>query len=167
MEILRMKRKTISVTADENGNITVKAPFFVPKKVIEEFVSRRQKDIEKMVEQMKKRAERCSLYSDEELLRRARELLPERIEYFSKITGLKPVSVKVTSAKTRYGSCSSAGRICFSKYLMCYPLDVIDYVILHELSHLKFMNHSREFYAFIENIMPDYKYRVKKLRNDG
>ena len=165
MEIIRMKRKTISVSADENGKITVKAPFFVPKKVIEKFVSDRQKDIEKMILEKKKRAERLSSFSDEELMRKAREILPERIEYFSDKTGLKPVSVRMTSAKTRYGSCSSAGRICFSKYLMCHADEVIDYVVLHEIAHLKFMNHSGEFYAFIENIMPDYKDRVKKLRN--
>ncbi len=167
MEIIRMKRKTISVSADEDRKIIVKAPFFVPQKVILDFVSARQKDIEKMVLEKKKRAERLALFSEEELYRKAKEILPERIEYFSGVTGLKPVSVKITSAKTRYGSCSSLGRICFSKYLMCYETDVIDYVVLHEIAHLKFMNHSREFYAFIENIMPDYKDRVKKLRNGG
>lgn len=162
-----MKRKTISVSADEDGKIIVKAPFFVPKKVIEDFVSLRQKDIDKMVFEKKKRAERLSLFSDEELICKARKILPERIEYFSEKTGLKPVSVKITSAKTRYGSCSSSGRICFSKYLMCFEADIIDYVVLHEIAHLKFMNHSGEFYSFIENIMPDYKDRVKKLRNGG
>lgn len=166
MDIIRMKRKTISVAADENGNLTVKIPFYVSDKAVEDFLDKHKRAIEKMSEAAKRRKERLSSFSNSELLRRAEEILPSRYEYFSHITGLSAASVKVTSAKTRYGSCSSKGRICFSKYLFSFSEEIIDYVILHEIAHLKFMNHSAEFYGFIERYMPDYRERVKKLNGD-
>jgi predicted metal-dependent hydrolase len=95
---------------------------------------------------------------------RAREILPERVEYFSAIMGVKPTHVSINEAKTRFGSCSEKRRINFSCRVMRYPSEAIDYVVVHELAHLKFLNHSREFWAFVESILPDYKARKGLLK---
>ena len=78
--------------------------------------------------------------------------------------GLRPAGVTITSARTRFGSCSAKGRLCFSWRLMQYPPEAIDYVVVHELAHLVHMNHGPEFYALIERYLPDYKARRKLLR---
>ena len=78
--------------------------------------------------------------------------------------GLTPTSVKITSAKTRFGSCSSKNALCFSLYLCLYPSEAIDYVVVHELAHIKHKNHSREFYDFVASVMPDYKEREKIVK---
>ena len=94
----------------------------------------------------------------------AREVLTERTLTYGKTLGLVPKSVKVNDAKTRWGSCSSKGSINFSWRLIMAEGEVIDYVIVHELAHLREMNHSPRFWAVVESILPDYKKRKKKLK---
>ena len=77
---------------------------------------------------------------------------------------LKYGRITITSAKTRFGSCSSKGNISFSYRLMLYPRELVDYVIVHELAHLSEMNHSDRFYRIIESVLPDYRERVKRLK---
>ncbi|MBR5506725.1 MAG: M48 family metallopeptidase [Clostridia bacterium] len=93
-------------------------------------------------------------------------MIPPKVEYYSRIMGVKPSSVKITSAHSRFGSCSGKNAICFSYILMCYPEEAIDYVVVHELAHIKHHNHSRSFYNFIGKFMPDYKQREKLLKPD-
>lgn len=78
--------------------------------------------------------------------------------------GLRPAGITITGARTRFGSCSSKRRISFSFRLMQYPPEAIDYVVVHELAHLRHMNHSAQFYALIEQYMPDYKVRRAMLK---
>ena len=74
---------------------------------------------------------------------------------------VKPTSVKINSAKKRYGSCSGKNSLNFSLYLMDKDERFIDYVVVHELAHIKHHNHSKDFYNFIAEFMPDYKERMK------
>ena len=78
--------------------------------------------------------------------------------------GLKYGRITITSAQKRFGSCNSNGNICFSYRLMLYPESAREYVIVHELAHLKEMNHSKAFYAIIASVLPDYKHRRKLLK---
>ena len=100
----------------------------------------------------------------EEYIRRAKACLPQRVAYYSERMGLCPTKVRITGARTRFGSCSSQGHICFSWRLMQYPPEAIDYVVVHELAHLRYMNHGAEFYALIARYLPDWKARRALLR---
>ena len=95
----------------------------------------------------------------------AKAELPRRTAYFAKIMGVTPKSVKITSAKKRFGSCSGQNGICYSWRLMLYPSEAIDYVVVHELAHIRQKNHSPAFYREIEKILPDYKARAKLLKD--
>jgi predicted metal-dependent hydrolase len=94
----------------------------------------------------------------------ARQVLTDRTFAYAKETGLMPVTIKVNSAKTRWGSCSSKGSINYSWRLIMAEVEVIDYVIVHELAHIKELNHSSKFWEIVASIMPDYKLRQKKLK---
>ena len=83
------------------------------------------------------------------------------MEYYAKIMQVEPASVKINSAKKRYGSCSGTNNLNFSLYLMDKDERFVDYVVVHELAHIKHHNHSKDFYRFIEQFMPDYKERMK------
>ena len=72
--------------------------------------------------------------------------------------------ITITSAKTRFGSCTSQKNISYSYRLMLYPKEAREYVVVHELAHTFEMNHSRGFYAIIEKVLPDYKERKKLLK---
>ncbi len=157
----------MSLSIDDELNAVVKAPFFVSDGQIDEFVSKNQAWIEKAVLKKQNQLERYDLTKEEinNLIDFANEYIPPKIEYYSKLMNVKPTGVKITSAKKRFGSCSSKNSICFSLYLMTYPKEAIDYVIVHELAHIKHHNHSKEFYEFIERFMPDYKQREKLLKS--
>lgn len=95
---------------------------------------------------------------------KANEYILKKVICFSNIMNVKASSVKITSAKTRWGSCSGKNNICFSYRVMCLPPDIIDYIVVHELAHIKQHNHSNMFYNEILKVMPDYKKRLKELK---
>ncbi len=163
MKILYSDRKTLRLSINREGEPEVRAPYGCPASVIENFVQKHQKWIEKRLAERKEQKEHTS--QEIALLRqRAKELLPQRVAYFAPLMGVKPASVKITSAKTRYGSCSGKNSICFSLYLMEKSPRAIDYVVIHELAHIKQHNHSPAFYKEIEKILPDYRDRIKELK---
>jgi hypothetical protein len=98
---------------------------------------------------------------------RAYEILTERVNHYAALHGFAPKRVKINSAKTRWGSCTSTGTINFTWRLVMAPLDVVDYVVLHELAHLKIKNHSPRFWKLVESLCPDFKRRRKWLREHG
>jgi predicted metal-dependent hydrolase len=97
----------------------------------------------------------------------ARGVILERAVYFSGIMNLKFNGFRITSAETRWGSCSGRKNINFAWKLVMAPPEIIDYVVVHEIAHLAQMNHSREFWAIVQGVLPDYKKRKKWLKDNG
>jgi predicted metal-dependent hydrolase len=98
--------------------------------------------------------------------KKAKEIFNEIIEKYAKEIGEYPKRVTIRKARTRWGSCNHKKRyINLNIELLKKPIDAIEYVILHELTHLIYPNHSKEFYAFIKKHMPDFKKREKLLKN--
>lgn len=93
--------------------------------------------------------------------RQAKEMIAGRMDYYSNRLHLLPKGVRITSAKYRWGSCSRDNRISFSWRMIMAPLTIIDYILIHELAHIKEKNHSKRFWNYLESILPDYrKYRL-------
>ena len=90
----------------------------------------------------------------------------ERCEWYTKLTGYKPVSIKITDARKRWGSCGTKGTLNFSWRLIMAPLKVIDLVIVHELVHLEQPNHSKLYWNKIRSIFPDYEKRQQWLKDN-
>jgi predicted metal-dependent hydrolase len=97
----------------------------------------------------------------------ARQVLKQRVEQWAKANRLTYTSLRITSARTRWGSCSSKGSLNFSWRLVLAPLVVIDYVVVHELAHLKQRNHSKAFWAEVEVMMPEYRQHRRWLKENG
>lgn len=87
----------------------------------------------------------------------ARRRFAERLALHAPVVGVRFKAFALSSATTRWGSCSSAGNIRLNWRLVHFPLDVLDYVVIHELAHLREMNHSPRFWAVVEDVMPDYR----------
>jgi predicted metal-dependent hydrolase len=98
---------------------------------------------------------------------RALEIISERVKQYSQQYNFAPKQVKISSAKTRWGSCSPNGALNFTWRLVMAPLAVIDYVVVHELVHLRVKDHSSKFWKAVESIYPDYKKQRKWLRENG
>lgn len=159
-EIIRSSRKTLAVQVDSKCNITVRAPYNVTQKEIDFFLNDKKNWLEKTIIKQREKQSSRKEYSNEEieaLRKKAKSVLPEKVKRYSEIMGVTPTAVRINSAKTRYGSCSGKNSINFSLYLMDKDERFIDYVVVHELAHIKHHNHSKDFYSFIERFMPDYK----------
>jgi len=94
----------------------------------------------------------------------AKNYILSRVIVFADKMSLEPKSAKITSAAARWGSCSSKGCLNFSWRLVMADEDVVDYLVVHELAHLKVMNHSKKFWVIVQNVLPNYKVMQAKLR---
>lgn len=98
---------------------------------------------------------------------RAHELLADRVRFYAPLMGVAVPRLRITGAQRRWGSCSTTGTVSFAWRLIMAPMDVIDYVVVHELAHLREMNHSRRFWAVVAAVMPDYDAHRRWLRDHG
>lgn len=163
--IVRSDRKTAAIEVTGECRVIFRVPLNFPENEVYTFVRNKRKWIEKALLHQKNRIpEEVFLSEAEELKRKAKEIIPKKVSYYSSLMGLKPTAVKINTAKTRFGSCSSKNSLNFSARLMKYPEEAVDYVIVHELAHIKYHNHSKSFYDLIEKYMPDYKERIKMLK---
>ena len=163
----RSHRRTLSLQVDPTLQVVVRAPLWVAACDVENFVEAHRGWIAR---QTQRRLDELQAHPPpdeiqrEALRRQAQQVIPQRVAYYAGIMGLSPAGIKITSAKTRLGSCSAQNRLCFSLYLMQYPADAIDYIVVHELAHMVHKNHGTEFYALVASILPDYKARRAQLK---
>lgn len=163
----RAPRKTLSLSLDREGRAVVRAPCALPRDVIDRFVASHEAWLARAREKQARHrlaypepteAERAALIA------RAKADLPARVERWAGVMGLSPAGVRITAARSRFGSCSAKGRLCFSFLLMRYPDAAIDYVVVHELAHLRHPDHSPAFYAFVARYLPDWRARMALLK---
>lgn len=165
--VIRSARKTLSLQVRPDGQILVRAPFHTEDSVIERFVAEHRQWLEAAQIRQQQYLAAHPEPSPEQAAswrQQAEDLLPKKTAFFSKQMGLHCSGVTITGARTRFGSCSAKGHICFSWRLMAYPEAAIDYVVVHELAHLVHRNHGPAFYALIQQYLPDHRQRRELLR---
>ncbi len=162
----RAKNISLSVYSDSRVILTIPwwVPVFVGKKFLE---SKRQWVIDKLRvkgEELKtrKRSTRKDYLKNKE---KARKFIKSRIEYLNQCYGFEYKRISIRDTRTRWGSCSAKGNLNFSYKLLFLPKELADYVIVHELCHLKEMNHSKKFWDLVERMAPDHKQIRKKIRS--
>lgn len=144
----------------KEGKVTVRAPRRVSKSEIQQIVESKQGWICKHIQKETVKQEKQALYTDEEFA----QIVEETAKDLIKITGLVPNKIRIKNIKYAWGSCSSNKNITINANLIKYSEEAIRYVVLHELCHLKYMNHSADFWKLVETYMPDYKEVKKELK---
>jgi len=109
----------------------------------------------------------ASAVLEKALREKARAIFSERLAHFAPALGVDTPPLRLSSARTRWGSCSHHGGISFNWRLVFMPLAVVDYVVAHELAHLREMNHSPRFWSVVEQLCPDWRVRRLELRQLG
>ncbi|MBP3887848.1 MAG: M48 family metallopeptidase [Cellulosilyticum sp.] len=99
--------------------------------------------------------------------KQAKEQLTKLAYRYAKLVGVQFQKITIRNQKTRWGSCSSKGNLSFNLKILCAPQEMMEYVVLHEVMHLKHFNHSKEFWKDIEVLMPDYKKRMNYFKQFG
>ena len=160
------KARKMRIEVGVNGLKVVK-PVFVSFVFIEQFIKSRAAWIIKNLEVTKKYVQPEVIPEGElkVLKRKAAHLILARLEFYNKFYGFKYKSLSVRDQKTRWGSCSRQGALNFNCRLALLPERLLDYVAVHELCHLKEMNHSSKFWVLVEKTIPDYKERRKELHS--
>ncbi len=169
-QLVRSMRKTVAITVGRDGSVVVRAPHTASRAMIDRYVQSKQAWIRSTVESMQKRMSEClRLQLTEEQIReckaKAGAWLTQRADHYAAIMGVRYREIKISSALTRWGSCTSKGTINFAYRLILAPPELADYVVVHELAHLIEMNHSKRFWQIVGRMMPDYKDRQKRLND--
>jgi len=177
-----IRRKHTYITVQNDGSVLVKASLLSSSKAIEAFVQQKREWILKHRQKIKatllqekdffyflgKQKERQSYSHEmiEKLYRqKAKEIIPPLVETYSRKMQLYPTKISFRKAKTRWGSCSAKNSLSFNIHLMQTPLPFIEYVVVHELAHIRHKNHSKAFWSLVEEILPDYKERQALIKN--
>lgn len=158
-EIHQSKIKNVYIQIKE-GKVIVKAPKRMSKQDIETIVKGKEAWIRKHLAKESTKQERQPLYTDSEFEQIVQITMQELVQE----TGLVPNKVRIKNIKYAWGSCSSNKNITINANLIKYSEEAIRYVVLHELCHLKYMNHSADFWKLVETYMPDYKEVKKELK---
>lgn len=100
-------------------------------------------------------------------INRCKAIVEERIKIYQKQLKVKPKVIEIVESKVKWGSCSSDKKLTFNYRLAMAPIEVIDYVVIHELCHITHMNHDRSFWRRVGSVMPDYKEKEEYLARHG
>lgn len=166
----RAKRLRLAIYCD--GAFVVTAPRGIGEGMIEKFILQKSQWIMEKIEYFKSISgvvfvRKGSKREYTECKERALTLAEERLEYFNTFYNFKYNKVNIKNQKTRWGSCSGKGNLNFNYKIALLPPHLADYIIVHELCHLKEFNHSRKFWALVAETIPDYIELRKELKKSG
>ena len=167
-EIIRSRRRTLALQVTREGKVVVRAPLRYPAGRIETFVRQHEDWLQRKVTEQKEHKSALPLPAPEEeyaYREQARRVLTEKTAYFAKLMGVTYGRISIRGQKTRWGRCSAKGNLNYNWKLMLCPEEVQDYVVVHELAHRREMNHSKAFYRIVEEILPDYRERMRWLKD--
>ena len=160
--ITKSKIKNLYIQV-KDGIVIVKAPKRLKDNIIEEFVNKKARWIYlKLKEQKAKKVENKEI--TEENINQLKEIIEYSINKYKKTIVITPNKVRIRDIKYAWGTCSSKKNITISLKLALKEDKVIEYVVLHEMCHLRYMNHSKEFWKLVEENMPKYKEYKKRLK---
>lgn len=154
------RRKTSEIIVDKNG-VMIRAPSSKPISEIKKIVEAKRRWIFKKQLQFKDHVtmQKSKTYSE--------SFLKKRVRFFSNKIGLVPKKINIKKLKSRWGSATQNSILNFNVNLLKSPQNVIDYVVLHEVCHLKIHSHNHHFWRLLEHYMPDYRDRKKWLEVRG
>ncbi len=164
------RSRSIRLAIHPGAKVTVTTPRFVPQFVIDNFLKDKSEWIfEKIdyfskfppVKNKKEKRDEYLKYKEDTLI-----LVKERLEYFNKLYHFKWNRISIKNQKTRWGSCSRQGNLNFNYKIVLLPEEQADYIIVHELCHLKELNHSSRFWKLVSLSIPSYKDIRSNLRKN-
>lgn len=156
--------KNIKFSISTSGRLAMSVPKYTSDFLAKRFLNRNRAMIREKLPLKDPKEQRARDYQKKLLMKRAKEYLPYRLEYYAKLYGYNYDKCRLTHANTRWGSCSSNRTISLNIGLMKVPEVLRDYVILHELAHLNHMDHSKDFWAEVQEHDKNYKNHERKLK---
>jgi len=159
--------KNIRITIKNSEEVLVTYPWWLSEKKAAVFVNSQKDWIAETLRTKKTKSSLLTGGSREDFLlnkEKARRLVYSKIVYFNRIYNFKYKRVSVRNTKTRWGSCSQKGNLNFSYRIIYLPEELANYLVVHELCHLREMNHSVRFWSLVDKTIPNSRKISKKLR---
>ena len=166
-QVIRSRRRTAAIQILPGGIVVVRCPITMPQAQIRELVNSKRNWICKALEKQPSQVAPMTAEQLRVLADKALQYIPGRVAYYAARMGVTYGRVTIRNQKTRWGSCSAKGNLNFNCLLMLAPEQVIDYVVIHELSHRIHMNHAAAFWETVAKYMPDYAVQRKWLKDNG
>ena len=172
-EVIRSKRRTIAIQIATDGHLIVRSPLRLPNKDIAAFIDKNRGWIEKHAAKVARanselaKLEPYSATDIEAMAQRALQVIPGRVKHYAAELGVSYGRITIRNQKTKWGSCTSKGNLNFNCLLMEAPPEVLDSVVVHELCHRLYMDHSKAFYAEVYRVFPDYDRWDRWLKENG
>lgn len=161
----RAKRMRLAVYCD--GSFVATRPRGLSASAVEEFILKNSDWIISKIEYFRSFGRGFLSRNKNDYLKhknQAREFISEKVERYNQYYGFKFNQINIRSQKTRWGSCSSKGNLNFNYKILFLPEKIADYIVVHELCHLKEFNHSRKFWELVAKTFPEYKELRKRLK---
>ncbi len=162
------RARHINITVRRDGTVWVTKPRRVPMREVEAFIRRCEQWIRRAQERFSKlpRTSRVEPSKKEygKYKKAAHEYVEHRLSHFSSLYGSRHFKISIRNQRSRWGSCSHKGVLSFNYRILFLPPHLADYLVVHELCHLREMNHSKRFWSLIELAVPDHRERRKELR---
>ena len=156
--------RSVKFSVSTSGRLQMSVPKYTSDFLAKRFLSTNRNTIREKLPVKDPNQQRSRDYQKKLLMKKAREYLPYRLEYYAKLYGYEYNKCRLTHANTRWGSCSSNKTISLNIGLMKVPEALRDYVLLHELAHLNHMDHSKAFWQEVGLHDKNYKIHEKKLK---
>lgn len=168
-EVIRSNRRTLSLEITRDGNVIVRCPHRTSRQAIARFLSEKEPWLHARLKQLENLPKYSPLTEEElaALKENAKQRFPKKVEAIAQYLQISYGRVTVRTQKSRWGSCSREGNISLNCLLLLAPEAVLTYVIVHELCHRKYMDHSSAFWAAVEEVFPDYRVHRKWLKDQG
>ncbi len=170
--LVRTSRKTIGLTV-KDGEVIVRGPKWLTRSQADAFVYQHADWIDRQVKKQEKeraargRQRKLTEVELTELKKQAKDVIPARAQMYAGKIGVHYNRISIRAQHTRWGSCSAKGNLNFNCLLLLMPKEAMDSVIVHELCHLKEMNHSARFYALVRKAYPNYDKWNKWIKKNG
>lgn len=163
----RAKRMRLAVYCD--GSVVITSPFVVEQSLIEKFFTEKKQWVLRKIQFFKSvDSKAIRTFSHKDYLEnkdKALALVHERVRFYNKVYGFSFNKIFIKNQKTRWGSCSSGRNLNFNYKIIFLPKKYQDYIIAHEMCHLKEFNHSKKFWMLMEKVTPNHSDIRKELRN--
>lgn len=171
LEIIRSERKSVGIEISKGDRVVIRIPYWLKDAELKEIINKRKTWIIGKCQEMKEAGEAKSstgaISADKltnEDLEQIKAKFLEKVNHYSKVMGVSVNKITIRNQKTRWGSCSSKGNLNFNYQLYYMPEELMDYVVIHELSHRRYMDHSEKFWSEVEKYCPDYEKRRNGLK---
>lgn len=171
IKIIRSRRRSIGLHIGVDAVLSVRAPITASQRAIAAVIAEKRDWIQAKQVLMQKRLKEAPAPIPKSFQRtyriQAKQIISSRVRYYANRMQLTPTAVKINGARRRWGSCSHRGSLNFSYRLLFAPLAVMDYVVVHELAHMKELNHSRAFWNVVASVLPEFRGPHRWLRDHG